>query len=141
MLGTLDASDETSALTEQGAGSAWFSVDLKDGNLNNTGNSRIGVRATLNVTSGSYRVTLVGDTSPSLSGRCTAADVTDTTPLSKSAIWGSYGPIAAKTRLLTFHVEHLSGDCEATWTLNVVGNPCPAASIGFGENSLGSCPP
>jgi hypothetical protein len=140
MLGNIDASDETSLITKQGTGSAWFSIDLSDGNLNNMGNSRIGVRATLSITSGNYQVTLVGDTSPNLVGACAPADVTDTTPLSKSAIWGSYGPIAAKTRALTFHVEHLDGPCEGQWTLSVVGNPCPAASIGFGENSLGSCP-
>ena len=140
-LGELDASDSAAKLTHQAKGSGWFAVDMRDGDQNAMGNTRIGVSVKLSAPAGStYSVTLMGDTSPSGGGRCVAADVSDTDPLDKTAIWGSYGPTTAMMRVLAVHVEHLSGPCDAAWTLTVVGNPCPELTLGFGEDSLGSCP-
>jgi len=140
-LGEIDASDANSTVSQQGKGSGWYAVDLRDGNKNSTGTIRIGVSVTLTTPAGSsYAVTLSGDTGPSGGGRCVAADVTDTDPLAKTAIWGSFGPTTAKKRQLAVHVEHLSGPCDADWTLTLAGDPCPVLSIGSGENSMGSCP-
>lgn len=141
MLGSIDASDSAAKITHQGKGSGWFAVDLTDGNINAMGNIRIGVGVKLTQPSGStYSVTLMGDTSPSSGGRCVAADVTDADPLDKSASWGSFGPTAATKRQMAIHVEHLTGPCGADWTLTIAGNPCPELSLGFGEDSMGSCP-
>jgi hypothetical protein len=139
-LGQLDASDSAARLTHQAKGSGWFAVDVSDGNLNPMSNTRIGVGVTLSAPTGSeYAVTLMGDTSPDGGGRCVVADVSDTEPLSKTAAWGSFGSNQAAKRLLAVHVEHLSGPCDAAWTLTLVGNPCPDF-LGFGQSSRGSCP-
>ncbi len=140
-LGQIDASDSAGVITRQGKGSGWFAVDLKDGNINATGNTKIGVGVTLTASGGStYSVTLMGDTSPAGGGRCVAANVTDTDPLDKTAIWGSYGPTSASLRVLAVHVQHVSGPCDGAWTLTIKGNPCPVFTAGFGQNALGSCP-
>lgn len=141
MLGSIDASDSAAKIMHQGKGSGWFAVDLNDGNMNAMGNIRIGVGVKLTQPAGAtYSVTLMGDTSPGSGGRCIAADVTDTDPLDKTASWGSFGPTAATKRQMAIHVEHLSGPCDADWTLTVSGNPCPDLNFGFGEDSMGSCP-
>lgn len=137
---TLDASDDSSRSVQQGMGDAWFAFDLFDGNIGSISTTRIGVLVSLDVPSGAnYRVNLVGDTSPGGAGRCTSADITDTDPLSKTAIWGSFGPNEATLRQLAVHVESVDGTCDA-WTLTVHGSPCPAFTVGFGEDSMGSCP-
>ena len=136
----LDASDSASVYSTQGMGEAWIAIDLHDGNLGAMSTTRIGVDVRLDAPAGSnYQVTLVGDTGPGQAGRCVPADVTDTTPLQKTAIWGSFGPTEATARSLAIHVEDLGGGCEP-WTLTVGGNPCPQFTIGFGEDSMGSCP-
>lgn len=141
LLGNVDASDSGSTVTQQGKGSGWFAIDVTDGNKNSTGTIRIGVSVKLTAPAGStYAVTIVGDTGPDNGGRCIAADVTDTDPLDKTAIWGSFGPNTAQKRSLALHVEHLSGPCDQNWTLTVTGDPCPVLSIGSGEDSMGSCP-
>jgi hypothetical protein len=140
MLGQIDASDASSTLTQMGTGSGFFAVELRDGNVNATGNTRIGLGATLSAPAGTtYSVTIMGDTSPNGGGRCIAADVSDTDPLRKTAIWGSFGPTAATTRQLVVQVAHESGPCDGQWTLTLTGSPCPALVVGFGEGSLGSC--
>ncbi len=140
-LGEIDASDAASQVTHQAKGSGWFAVDLKDGGKAAMSNTQIGVGVKLTAPSGAtYSVTLLGDTSPSGAGRCASADVTDSDPLAKTAIWGSFGPTTAQKRELAVHVEHLSGPCDQPWTLTITGNPCPNLSFGFGEDSLGSCP-
>lgn len=139
-LGTIDASDKNAKVTRMGAGSGWFAIDLSDGNMDATSTSRIGLRATLSATAGAtYSVTIMGDTSPDGGGRCVTSDVSDTTPLAKTAIWGSFGPTAAMKRLLAIHVEKLTGTCDSPWTLTLSGNPCPAFIIATGEASMGSC--
>lgn len=140
LLGEVDASKDTSKLTRMGSGSGWFAVDLKDGNIGASGNTRIGVKVVLSAPPDTaYQVTLVGDTKPDGGGRCVPADVTDTDRLSKTAVWGSFGPTTAGLRQLAVHVEHLSGTCEGAWTLTIEGNPCPTLAFGFGQGSMGSC--
>lgn len=107
----------------QGTGHAFVKVLAADGQ--STSNSAGGIRATLNSTGGNYDLFAYGGASDA----CADLSISSTNPAgqadSVAPIWGVNGPVVDVSWTLTFEVRPAAGQCDAGWTLNLEGNPCP----------------